>query len=801
MARSTRMQRIKRALSVMLRAIGAVFYPPNLRSALRSVTSNPKEYACFYLAALVVTTGFWTVSLTTQANLHEADTQVRDNYDYHFEIANLDNEQKANLDYWLDYALVRADRYIENYRIIQKTDGTYSAYITLNEKQDLNTGYTHIRNEYMSQVSVGARVVRFSPLFTFEQDYGTPYRAQLFGVSFGWLCLSVLIFVVLYLVRLEHFKFMYGIYMTCGADFAKLFGAAGGELLAVTALTYLPALLIGVGITAALYVPHGIAVSFSLLSVSTAVLGGLLAILLAVWFPMRRLSQCPPIRLLSVVDHGHLVSSPRRSFFLFGQAFPGRYELYSLWRMRKYYARLILSAVIFAAFFVSGLYIADMEQMHNDLDPCEYIVLYQSKTANRPSSEDAPDGQEESEQEIVYSPSPEEAEMIRTDADYFLDEISAVPGVSHVLWTVSTTGGQELDHLILKPGQLYNAGSYTVPSEERRSEGYTAAMNHYAYTAVDKRWIDTMIENDLCTFEGDPYAVLTGERQVIISEDVYNQKTYDFKPGDTVLVAVAIKIVPMNIVTDPQELLRQQIKLYDFCYEPYTVCAVMRGRESDYHITLGVSCADYTELTGQEAVRDELRVYMKSGTAVSEVRAAEEGIRDAISPFSGWRVTSTGNYFEAQVKGLKNDRAVIYTLAVCLLLISPLVWYFSQVMFYRKRRQEFAVLYALGAPRSSYVKLHRVAGGVITALAFAVTVPLAYFFNWVVYFTVGTLLPKLHIIDSVYYRFTISAPALAACLLISVICGYLSAELPYWLFTRKSFVQQGTNVKEKSHES
>jgi len=83
----------------------------------------------------------------------------------------------------------------------------------------------------------------------------------------------------------------------------------------------------------------------------------------------------------------------------------------------------------------------------------------------------------------------------------------------------------------------------------------------------------------------------------------------------------------------------------------------------------------------------------------------------------------------------------------------------------------------------------------------AVTVPLAYFFNWVVYFTVGTLLPKLHIIDSVYYRFTISAPALAACLLISVICGYLSAELPYWLFTRKSFVQQGTNVKEKSHES
>jgi ABC-type antimicrobial peptide transport system permease subunit len=98
-----------------------------------------------------------------------------------------------------------------------------------------------------------------------------------------------------------------------------------------------------------------------------------------------------------------------------------------------------------------------------------------------------------------------------------------------------------------------------------------------------------------------------------------------------------------------------------------------------------------------------------------------------------------------------------------------MVWYFSQIMFYRKRRNEFAVLHALGAPDDAFAKLHRLAGGVLSGAAFLVTVLLSLLCNYLVYFTVTTLLPKLHITESIRYEFRLSLPALIACVLICVL--------------------------------
>ena len=153
-----------------------------------------------------------------------------------------------------------------------------------------------------------------------------------------------------------------------------------------------------------------------------------------------------------------------------------------------------------------------------------------------------------------------------------------------------------------------------------------------------------------------------------------------------------------------------------------------------------------------------------------------------VNSFSDWLVTPTGNYFETNIKSQKNDNAVILTLAVCLLLISPMVWYFSQIMFYRKRRNEFALLHALGAPKNAFAQMHRTAGGVLSGAAFVVTVLLSLLCNYLVYYTLVTLLPRLHVAESVYYDFRISTPALIACMLISALCGFLSCELPYRLY-------------------
>ncbi len=784
MPRKSRTKRFIEWLTTLFASIGAVLYLPNLKNAFRSVTKNWKEYICFYLAAIAMTAGFWTVTLCTEANMHEAKSKVAEEYDYHVEVALLDNEQYANLDQQLQYQIQRENEYIESYYWVNEgkplLDGTYSCRILLDTTFGMETAYREVHDDMLNRVSQGRRDIRFSPLYTFDEDYGTPYTVQLWSVSLAWLAFSILMMVVLFLIRLDHFKFIYGMYMACGADFPKLMGAAGGELLAITLQTWAPAALIGCGITGALYIPRGVGLWFSPETVLIPLFGGILAVFVSVWFPMRRMSKQPPVRHLLAGDNTNLVSSPRRSFFLFGEDFPGKYELYGFWRMRKYYLRLVISAVLFASFFISGLYIAEMERFHNDLDPYEYQVAY------RPSNYyEEPEIEED---EVIgdepWRPTDEQADMIRYDVDLFLEELEAVPGVSHAEWDVSLSGGYKLSHLLLKPGQLYNASEYVVSSEERTSEGYKWAMNNYAYTAVDELWIDNIINHGLATFEGDPYAVLTTENGVIISEDVFNEKIYNFRPGDQIVVAHCVEVGYFSFVLDAKQMLRNQIDLNKFRYETYTVCAVVHGLNSEDTITFGVGYVNYTDLTGRPPVRTDLKVYMDKDTDMDTVREAEGKIRKAVSSFSDWQVTPTGNYFETSIKSLKNDSAVILTLAACLLIISPLVWYFSQIMFYRKRRNEFAILHALGAPDNAFAKIHRLAGGVLSGAAFIITVLLSLLCNFLVYYTVGTLLPWLHLTESLHYEFRLSIPALIACVLASVLCGFLSCELPYRLYTK-----------------
>ena len=787
MPRKSRTKRVVEWIVTLCLSIGAVLYPRNVKNAFRSVTKNWKEYVCFYLAALVMTAGFWTVTLCAESNMHKAQQAVAEEFDYHIEVAMLDNEQYANLDQQLQYQLQRESEYLESYYWVNDgqplLDGTYSCRIMLDTTYGMETAYVEVRDDMLNRVTAGRRDIRFSPLYTFADDYGIPYTVQLWTVSLVWLAFSILIMVVLFLIRLDHFKFIYGIYMTCGADFPTLMGAAGGELLVITMLTWIPAALVGVGIAAALYIPVGVGLWFSVETVLIPLLGGLIAVISSVWFPMRKMSKQPPVRHLQAGDNTSLVSSPRRSFFLFGESFPGKYELYGFWRMRKYYLRLVLSAILFAAFFISGLYIAELKTYHNDLDPYEYVIAY------RPSNYYEDPTVETEEGEIIgdepWAPTMEQDEIIRYDVELFLKDVEAVPGVSHAEWDVSLSGGYTLSHLLLTSGQLYDADSYAVSSTERSSEGYRWAVNNYNYTAVDQVWIDNMKNHGLATFEGDPYAVLTTPNGVIISEEIYNKRTYDFKPGDTLVVAVYQETrMPVTMVTDPKELLREQIKNYDFRYETFTICAVVSGLNSESGIVFGVNDSTYTALTGRPSSPTELKIYMEKGTDMDTVTAAEGLIRRAVSSFSDWLVTPTGNYFETGIKSLKNDSTVILTLAISLLLISPMVWYFSQIMFYRKRRNEFAVLHALGAPDDAFAKLHRLAGGVLSGAAFLVTVLLSLLCNYLVYFTVTTLLPKLHITESIRYEFRLSLPALIACVLISVLCGFMSCELPYRMYTK-----------------
>ena len=204
MPKKSRIKRLREWLATLFSSFGSCFHPHNMKNAFRSVTKNWKEYICFYLAALVMTAGFWTIALCTEANLHEAKQNVFEEYDYHVEVALLDNEQYANLDQQLQYQIKRENEYIKSYYWLNEgnplLDGTYSCRIVLDTTFGLKTAYNEVYHDMINRVSRGHRDIRLSPLYTFDTDYGTPYIVQLWSVSLAWLAFSILMMVVLFLV-------------------------------------------------------------------------------------------------------------------------------------------------------------------------------------------------------------------------------------------------------------------------------------------------------------------------------------------------------------------------------------------------------------------------------------------------------------------------------------------------------------------------------------------------------------------------------------------------------------------------
>ena len=128
---------------------------------------------------------------------------------------------------------------------------------------------------------------------------------------------------------------------------------------------------------------------------------------------------------------------------------------------------------------------------------------------------------------------------------------------------------------------------------------------------------------------------------------------------------------------------------------------------------------------------------------------------------------------------------VIRLLSALILLISPAVWLFSQIMFYRKRRGELALLRALGARNRRIACLFPLAGGVLSVLASLVTVALVSLCNRIVYLCIAVLLPMLHLTDAFPYAYSLSIPALLLCVGISLVCGFLSCVIPGWLLRRR----------------
>jgi hypothetical protein len=243
--------------------------------------------------------------------------------------------------------------------------------------------------------------------------------------------------------------------------------------------------------------------------------------------------------------------------------------------------------------------------------------------------------------------------------------------------------------------------------------------------------------------------------------------------------------------------LRQQILQFGFEYTEYTIGAVIHNSKAGAFLTFGVSNDVYAALADTAAVRRNVTVQVDPMADMETIHAAYDEIRSLMSFYSGSVITQTNEHLQRKLLQMRNLPMLVLILSVLILVICPLVWFFSQILFFGKRRVELDMLASFGATDRELRGMHRVSGAYMSAFSIVITLILAYAASGLVFLFCNRLMSSLGIGAGTRYEFYISIPALISCVLISIACAYLSSTLPYVMYRARIKREQMTGVYER----
>ncbi len=726
----------------------------SLTISWKSVFFNFKQYVCFFIAIIIVQLLYGMMAVSAANNNAVELAHIQENYDYHMSLLNLNEDQTRYLVYDegtvfksdMIFKVVRSDDY-ENYFTGEKFFDVYLRFVG----EDMDWCLQRFEKTYEKDLGLmgsgeSTYTKSLSPLFTYKNNIVSNNLTFLF-ITAILLVVCIFLLTSLYNIRLSQYKFQYGIYLTFGADFKMLFGTAFWELFVIFIVTFVPSVALSAGLSYLIYQGNGIPFVFSWLSVLELFFFTLAVILASVWTPMRLMSVKDPMSLIVTEDNSNLVSSPRQSVNIFMEKFPTKYEIYSMWRFRKYNVQLLTSAIVFCALFIMGLYLADIYTTDLEYPRPQFRV-------------------DLADSGFVYE-------------DFMSRELYEMEGVGAVEIddeSTTTEGYEKASHILVKKGStrpfaglLTYSGKDFDPGEERY-----AVSSDVVYKALPEEQLQIL---QSYRYEGDLSCVLT-PGYVVVGDSISNIPTYNFKIGDKIYASVKtgqIKKVDDNL--SGQSLLKSQIEYFHYDYVELTVGAVL------YDIPCGstpvyMNLSDYETVTGKEPEATAFNVYVDSDITPAQVQDLFTALRDWGSDYGEVSVTNTDLTLRNTVARDKHYNELYVAISLMLLAISPLIWFFSQSLYYAKREKEFNILRSIGAVAKEIRAIYLQGGFTMAGLSLLVSVILSYAGSYALFLLYNVAMPYFTG-ENVRYVFYMPWYAILTSIVMSVFCGFFSTYLPY----------------------
>lgn len=824
----------------------------HIKIAWKSVFFNFKQYCCFFAAIFIIQLLFGMMSISSTNNNAVAKEQIQDEYDYHYALYDLTQSQYNYIkEYKRSDGMGVMDETKQLYVIVDETSRInvreqkeeYDVFLRFG-KLDRETGaladddtvakYKKDFEEHYVQKLASLEPSYNYQNFTTENTLLSTYRdrvssnkATFWVITIILLVLSVFLLTSIYNIRLNQYKFTYGVYMTFGADFKMLFVTAFWEMFVIALVTLIPAVLASTLIVYLIYRPSGFAFAFSGWVIFKDFIFSTLVVLASVFLPMRTTSMRRPMSLIITEDNSNLVTSPRKSFNLLGKSFPGHYEMYSIWRFRKYNIQLLTTAIVFCALFICGLYLGDIYNKGMNYPRPQYQMTINTENTdaaydtilsddihkiNDSFREEYKDELEkfgyndENQFNIIESI---EATGNATPVDGDVDFAQSPSTEAKYISSFALINKKNVKFLASGPFMFDQDNAY---SKYDRKNSYKVT-NDVLYKAVDPQNPDDLFEFlSRYKIDGNVEDILKKDANYcIIGDSISNISKFKFKVGDKIALSTyqgAVTAVDSNLTG--KNLLRKQIQNFKYEYTELTICAVIKDIPSG---SLPVYMLNdvYETVTARSSEVTNLNVYTYSPDPANKeqfqlnndkVNFVENELRnliasDGFSKVGSMVVSDLNQFAEKRITSDEHYNELLAAISVLILCISPIIWFFSQTLYYFKREKEFNVIQSLGANGADIRKIYLIGGLSMAVMSLIVSIILSYLGSYIMFYVVNVVVPSF---TGEYVRYTFYMPwyALVISIVMSVACGFFSAYIPYksYFKNRYSLENGGSGVQD-----
>lgn len=745
LVRYTPRQAIKDAAGFVAR----FFTSANLKHGFRSVISGFREFSVFFLAMTLVQLLFWCPTLMMESRTSTIKKEAYDAADYHIRIDGMtSNEWSA---YYNDTFIItdtfdKDDRLYDSYEYSSYINGSgremFEVQIKMNSDEKSQSDLFLLKYP-----AVGENIkVTYSSRTQYLENI-TQSKVLFVPIILVMGLLSAVILLILYNIRINHYKFRYGVYMSFGADFEKLFHTAAWELFSIALLTFIPSLVLGLLIQTAVSVALGGSVAFNPFAVLWALIWLFCVILLAVFPSVKFLATRTPNSLIVAGDNSNYVSSPRLSFKIFRKSFPSHYELYGFWRFRRYYATLLLSSILFSSLFLCGFFINSMVTSSENTALPEFVLQATSNEGLDP---------------------------------YLIEEISEIDGVKYVAWENSIDATAINSFVLLNGRQRAGISSKTVKTDL----GY--ADNNFKYSHLDESLYAQITRDGGWAIEGDLYRVMTEENCIAVSEYINNSKALNFKVGDTIKLAIVKEIhEPISFdMPDNKYILSQLVKNAEFEYITVEIAAIIDSGDTDDRYAVAMGNALFAQVVKKNILASNANIYIEDNLSYEKIISLHSDIRSRISTFDMTDLIETNSLVDKNSAQKSSASPMVFICSIFILMIAPPVWFFSQSMFGAKRKIENEMLSSFGAADEDLSKLYLFSGTTLAIPATVATVILGWGVTEFIYWLINEFLTSLGMGADFRYQYEFSLAGLAVCIIVSVVSAIMSTYIPFHRWKR-----------------